>query len=193
MRETTRRSPETFFVDIHEVPEEEEEDDEHHEVNNSTKQPDRVEKRLKVRESKRSFSRQVSLETGFSVLNGESKKKMERGALPRSGKSFGGFGSALGTGAETRKGDFDIFRTKSALSRQSSKLPFRKESGVLDLQQNEFSGALDNELVNKSVPAGRYFAALTGPELDQVKVYMELSYLDFILIEFLFANASYRL
>ncbi|KAK6130137.1 hypothetical protein DH2020_036116 [Rehmannia glutinosa] len=91
--------------------------------------------------------------------------------LPRSGKSFGGFGTAhrIG-GAEGKKGDFNIFRTKSSLVRQSSKLPLRKESGITDGQfNNDLSGGLIDKSDNKSVPAGRYFAALTGPELDQVK------------------------
>ncbi|KAL0298234.1 UNVERIFIED_CONTAM: Guard cell S-type anion channel SLAC1 [Sesamum angustifolium] len=174
MRETSRRSPATHFVDIHEVPEvEEEEEEEEHEENKSTgtaeKQEKRFNKSIKAREVKkpnRNFSRQVSLETGFSVLNGD---KRERKALPRSGKSFSGFGSAYATGAEVRKGDFSIFKTKSTLVRQNSKLPLRKESGI-DLQYNDVSGGLD-ESVNESVPAGRYFAALRGPELDQVKVH----------------------
>lgn len=166
MRETSRRSPGTHFVDIHEIPEEEEEE-EHEPTKPADKQEKRFNKQFKAREIKRpnhrSFSRQVSLETGFSVLNGERK------ALPRSGNSFGGFGSAhRSIGAEGRKGDFSKFRTKSTLVRQNSKLPLRKESGI-DVQNNDGSEGLD-ESVNKSVPAGRYFAALTGPELDQVKV-----------------------
>ncbi|KAL0454258.1 UNVERIFIED_CONTAM: Guard cell S-type anion channel SLAC1 [Sesamum latifolium] len=171
MRETSRRSPATHFVDIHEVPEVEEEEDEEHEENKPTRTAEKQEKRfnkaIKAREVKkpnRNFSRQVSLETGFSVLNGD---KRERKALPRSGKSFGGFGSAYPTGAEVRKGDFSIFKTKSNLVKQNSKLPLRKESGI-DLQYNDVSGGVD-ESVNESVPAGRYFAALRGPELDEVK------------------------
>ncbi|KAL0324085.1 UNVERIFIED_CONTAM: Guard cell S-type anion channel SLAC1 [Sesamum calycinum] len=172
MRETSRRSPATHFVDIHEVPEVEEEgEEEEREENKPTRTAEKQEKRfnksIKAREVKkpdRNFSRQVSLETGFSVLNGD---KRERKALPRSGKSFSGFGSAYATGAEVRKGDFSIFKTKSTLVRQNSKLPLRKESGI-DLQYNDVSGGLD-ESVNESVPAGRYFAALRGPELDQVK------------------------
>lgn len=114
----------------------------------------------------KNFSRQVSLETGVSALNGE---KTERKSLPRSGNSFGGFGSAYRSGTDGRKGDYNIFRTKSSLVRQNSKLPLRKESEA-DAQYNEDAGGHD-VFVNESVPAGRYFAALTGPELDQVKVY----------------------
>ncbi|XP_020548433.1 guard cell S-type anion channel SLAC1 [Sesamum indicum] len=168
MRETSRRSPATHFVDIHEVPEvEDEEHEEDKPTRTAEKQEKRFNKAIKAREVKkpnRNFSRQVSLETGFSVLNGD---KRERKALPRSGKSFGGFGSAYATGAEVRKGDFSIFKTKSTLVKQNSKLPLRKESGV-DLQYNDVSGGID-ESVNESVPAGRYFAALRGPELDEVK------------------------
>ncbi|GFP86474.1 guard cell s-type anion channel slac1 [Phtheirospermum japonicum] len=92
-------------------------------------------------------------------------------ALPRSGKSFGGFGSAHRIGGEGKKGDFSIFRTKSSLVRQNSKLPLRKESGIDNVQYNDnvSGGQLDESLLNKSVPAGRYFAALRGPELDEVK------------------------
>ncbi|GJZ92235.1 guard cell S-type anion channel SLAC1 [Tanacetum coccineum] len=64
-----------------------------------------------------------------------------------------------------------MFRTKSTLSKQNSfMLPLRKDSGVNQFHKNgeEGVGLLD-ETFDKSVPAGRYFAALTGPELDQVK------------------------
>lgn len=175
MNEISRTSPPglTHFVDIHEVPEEEEEgeeDEEQHGGNKVKKMAEtRFEKAINLQETKtynKSFSRQVSLETGFSALNGE---KTGRKSLPRSGNSFGGFGSAYRSGAEGRKGDYSMFRTKSSLVRQNSKLPSRKESGIDD-QYNEAAGGHD-ESVNESVPAGRYFAALTGPELDQVKVY----------------------
>ncbi|KAJ8555680.1 hypothetical protein K7X08_013176 [Anisodus acutangulus] len=130
------------LVDIHEVMHEEEEDKE--ENSNISTMADKLDTRLnrptKNREIKRpprKFSRQVSLETGFSVLNGEtSKDKNERKVLGRSGKNFGGFGVNGTTGLEARnKGDFSMFRTKSTISRQTSKIPLRKESGV-DLQNN---------------------------------------------------------
>ena len=128
-------------------------------------------KPIKLRELKRpqrSFSRQVSLETGFSVLDRESKAKDERKVLRRSGRSFGGFDSVNKAGGEPGKGDFNIFRTKSTLSKQNSLLPTRKERET-EFQRTEGATGLDESL-NKSVPAGRYFAALRGPELDQVKV-----------------------
>ncbi|KAL3619370.1 Guard cell S-type anion channel slac1 [Castilleja foliolosa] len=169
MKETSRRHPGTHFVDIHEVQEEEYDDEE------GDKPTQIGEKRYKkARETKRAhnknFIRQVSLETGFSALNGESKQ-MEMNTLPRSGKSFGGFGSSHRIGGEEKKVDFSIFRTKSNLVRQSSKLAFRKESGIDNVQYNDnvSGGQLDESLLNKSVPAGRYFAALRGPELDEVK------------------------
>ncbi|KAL2543830.1 Guard cell S-type anion channel SLAC1 [Forsythia ovata] len=172
---TSPRSLEMHFVDIHEVlPEEEEEENEENKLRKMAdhKTDKNVNnKPIRMREMKRqhkSFSRQVSLETGFSVLNRESKERSERKALPRSGKSFGGFGSNHGVGIEGRKGDFNIFRTKSTLVRQNSKLPLRKESGI-ETQNNDVSAGGPNESDNRSVPAGRYFAALTGPELDQVK------------------------
>lgn len=106
------------------------------------------------------FERQMSLETG---LNRVSKGKgIERMALPRSGRSFGGFDSTI---IEGKKGDFSMFRTKSTLSKQNSLLPLKK-----DHQMDQSCEGRD-ESENKSVPVGRYFAALRGPELDQVKVY----------------------
>ncbi|KAL8525060.1 hypothetical protein ACS0TY_014606 [Phlomoides rotata] len=177
MRETSRRHPGTHFVDIHEVPEEEEEEEVEGDTpskSEAQKHERRFNKPINIRESKRSNNRslrkQVSLETGFSVLNGE--KSERKAALPRSGKSFAGFGSSHATNSAelARKGDFNIFRTKSNLVRQNSKIPLRKESGVIDSAQfNDVFGIGVDESVNKSVPAGRYFAALTGPELDQVK------------------------
>ncbi|KAI3713363.1 hypothetical protein L1987_71940 [Smallanthus sonchifolius] len=178
------------FVDIHEtVPEEEEEEEdaEKKQANSNSnsnnvmaeKPPERRLNRpqmMKFREGKRntphtSFSRQVSLETGVSKLNKAHNSEI---TLPRSGRSFGGFGSSHGTETNYKKGDFNLFRTKSTLGKQNSfMLPLRKESGFDQFQKNgnggeEGVGLLD-ESVNKSVPAGRYFAALTGPELDQVK------------------------
>ena len=161
----------THFVDIHEVlPEEEEEI-----TTSMGEKPEnkRVNKPIRVRDTKRnhrSFSRQVSLETGFSVLNRESKAKDERRSLPRSGRSFGGFDSANRIGIEGRKGDFSIFKTKATLSKQNSLLPSRKDHREMESHRTEGSTEGLDESVNKNVPVGRYFAALKGPELDEVKV-----------------------
>ncbi|CAA0831501.1 Guard cell S-type anion channel SLAC1 [Striga hermonthica] len=172
MRETSRRSTGTHFVDIHEVHDEEEEEVDDEFVGQGDHKPaktdDKQEKRLRkptkpTKRPNRDFSRQVSLETGFSKLNGETK------TLSRSGNSFGGFGSSHRIGlpeGRNNKGDFRMFRTKSNLVSQNSKLPLRKESGLID--HNNMSGPL-NEPLDQSVPAGRYFAALRGPELDEVK------------------------
>lgn len=158
------------YVDIHEAfPEEEQEQEE-----------ERITRRGKSHEEKRSnrsFSRQVSLETGFSALKEESRIKDGKSVLARNGKSFAGFGSINGrvNGGEGRKGDFNMFRTKSSLSKQNSLLPSRKEREREREREREieFPNRPDDEAigesVNKSVPAGRYFAALRGPELDQVK------------------------
>ncbi|XP_059661685.1 guard cell S-type anion channel SLAC1 [Cornus florida] len=177
-RSTPPSSLETHFIDIHEVLPEEEEEEEEERV---TKMADKAEKRLnrpiKLKDMKRnhrSFSRQVSLETGFSVLNRESKAKDERRVLTRSGNSFGGFGSAHRVGVEGRKGDFSIFRTKSGIVKQNPNLPLRKEGEMDFHQKNDSSGGVDESDVNKTVPAGRYFAALRGPELDQVKDYEDI-------------------
>ncbi|XP_054825397.1 guard cell S-type anion channel SLAC1 [Prosopis cineraria] len=160
----------THFVDMHEaLPEEDEERIIQMEDSNNVDK--KMSRPIRVREAKRpqkSFGRQLSLETGFSVLNKESKANDERKALPRSGRSFGGFDSANRMGLEGgRKGDFSIFKTKSTLSKQNSLLPSRKEK-ELESQRSDGSNGLD-ESVNRSVPVGRYFAALRGPELDEVK------------------------
>ncbi|XP_059443847.1 guard cell S-type anion channel SLAC1 [Corylus avellana] len=173
---TSPTSLETHFVDIHEVLLEEEDDDDDEEKKGTNRRVDkadhkRLNRPIKVRDPKRphrGLNRQVSLETGFSVLlNRESKAKEEKRVLSRSGRSFGGFDSANRIGFEGRKGDFSIFKTKATLSKQNSLLPSRKEREV-EPQRTDPSSGLD-ESVNQSVPAGRYFAALRGPELDQVK------------------------
>ncbi|KAI3913790.1 hypothetical protein MKW92_017571 [Papaver armeniacum] len=186
MKPTSPRKPfDAHFLDIHEdVPEEVEE-----QVGDGTAMSNavgnnnnkRANKPPKVKQHK-SFNRQVSLETGFSVLNKESKAKDDKRAMLSSGKSFGGFGS-ISSREGIKKGDFSMFRTKSTLSKQNSLLPtLRKDhssaaaSNGVDCHKTDFHGGLgggegsfDDESVNKSVPAGRYFAALRGAELDQVK------------------------
>lgn len=168
-------SRDNHLVDIHEVLAEE--DEEEGEEMGTTRKEDKADKRLgrpiKIRDAKRpyrSLNRQVSLETGFSELNRELKAKDERTVLPRSGRSLGRFDSANRIGLESRKvGDFSFFKTKSSLSKQNSLLPSRKERETLECQRSDGSVGQDDS-VNRSVPAGRYFAALRGPELDQVKV-----------------------
>ncbi|KAH9721579.1 Guard cell S-type anion channel SLAC1 [Citrus sinensis] len=194
-RDTPPNSLHTHFVDIHEVLPEEEEEEEEGTVRMEDKEKgtikmedkekgtirmeDKVNRRLNkqsnrsLRDARRphnkTFSRQVSLETGFSVLNRESKAKDDRRVLPRSGHSFGGFDSATRIGVEARnRGDFSIFKTKSTLSKQNSLMPTRKEKGM-EAPKIDGAARLDDESVNRSVPAGRYFAALRGPELDEVK------------------------
>ncbi|KAH7862668.1 hypothetical protein Vadar_007842 [Vaccinium darrowii] len=180
----------TDFVDIHEVyPEEEEEGEEEEEKGTrAIKMAEKAEKHLtrmtKPREAKRqhrstTFSRQVSLETGFSVLNKESKSKDDqKKMLSRGGNSFGGFGSVHRGGVEGRRGDFSIFKTKSGFRKQNSLLPVHMESPETGGQRNDGVGlgfgGVEDESVNRSVPAGRYFAALRGPELDQVKDYEDI-------------------
>lgn len=185
---TTLNSFQTHFVDIHEdvlsegdeegmIKKEEEKEEKLHLNNNN--------RSTKARETKRSghrsFNRQVSLETGFSVLNKESRgKDHERNkALTRSGNSLGAFDSAnCRIGLEGHKRDFSIFRTKSTLSKQNSLLP-RKEKELDHTQKINGSSVVDDESENASVPAGRYFAALRGPELDEVKVRRTSLFLNF--------------
>lgn len=68
MVSTFPRSPDAHFVDIHEVPEEEEQEQEHQENGTGcAKEETQFNKPIKIREWRkpyRSFSRQVSLETG---------------------------------------------------------------------------------------------------------------------------------
>ncbi|KAM0020410.1 putative transporter protein SLAC1/Mae1/ Ssu1/TehA [Helianthus debilis subsp. tardiflorus] len=166
------RNIQNHFVDIHESVPEEEEEEEEHEVEKKQQANHHNYKMSRphvtnFRQGKRnaSFSRQVSLETGVSKLNKAQNNEIK--TLPRSGNSFGGFSSSHGVEINGKKGDFNMFRTKSTLGKQNSfMLPLRKESGV---DKGEEGVGLLDESVNKSVPAGRYFAALTGPELDQVK------------------------
>lgn len=157
----------THFVDIHE--EVLSEGDEEKMI----KEEEKVEKHLnRPTKAKRGhrINRQVSLETGFSVLNKENKGKNDRKVLTRSGTSLGVLGSDnKNIGLEGHKRDFSIFKTKSSLSKQNSLLP-RKEKELLESQKINGS-AVDDESVHASdVPVGRYFAALRGPELDEVKV-----------------------
>ncbi|XP_068636119.1 guard cell S-type anion channel SLAC1 [Aristolochia californica] len=157
--------PQVHFVDIHQVVPEEEPaavDDHRRLFNKPWKFKDQ-------RRSQRSFSRQVSLETGISVLDRETKAGKDERKILRSGRSLGGFTSANGGSAEGRKGDFSIFRTKSAIHKQNSMLPIRKDADG-DAVKADLMGVLDDS-TKQSVPinAGRYFAALRGPELDQIR------------------------
>ncbi|KDP25567.1 hypothetical protein JCGZ_20723 [Jatropha curcas] len=174
-RPNSHSSLETHFVDIHEIlPEEEEEEEEGKSRMAEDKARRSLNRQFKPREIRRprrsTFSRQVSLETGFSVLKRESKANNERRVLPRSGHSFGGFDST--NRINIGKGDFSIFKTKATLSKQNSLLPGRKERDTGN-QKLDTSNGID-ESVNEGVPAGRYFAALRGPELDQVKEYEDI-------------------
>uniref|UniRef100_A0A0D9W8G1 C4-dicarboxylate transporter/malic acid transport protein n=1 Tax=Leersia perrieri TaxID=77586 RepID=A0A0D9W8G1_9ORYZ len=145
-------------------------------------------------QTQRAFSRQVSLGSGVTVMgkNGGGGRGQQR-ALPRSGNSLGVLhhhSGALGQAAAGvagdgagRRGDFSMFRTKSTLSKQNSLLPSRIREPDLELpphveglsvgSRQGGAGGGDDPL-NKSVPAGRYFAALRGPELDEVRDYEDI-------------------
>ncbi|KAK7330713.1 hypothetical protein VNO77_24911 [Canavalia gladiata] len=158
-KSTAATSLQTHFVDIQEVLPEE----------RKIKMEGKLEKQFnrgtRVGNTKRNLNRQVSLETGFSVLSIEERKgkKDERKGLSRSETSLEGFESG------NRKLDFGIFKTKSTLSKQNSLLP-RKEREFVCEKSNGFAEESDTT----SVPAGRYFAALRGPELDQVKDFEDI-------------------
>ncbi|WOL10006.1 hypothetical protein Cni_G18760 [Canna indica] len=99
--------------------------------------------------------------------------------LTPNGKNYlGGPGATSGTG-DQRKGDFSMFRTKSTLgmvSRQNSFLLMRRDTEQDHQQQADgiSAAAGTDDMVHGSVPAGRYFAALRGPELDQVRDYEDI-------------------
>lgn len=138
------------------------------------------------RPMQRAFNRQVSLGSGVTVLgmdrggrNAGGGRGQQR-SLPRSGRSLGVLnhsgvlGQAGGDGA-ARRGDFSMFRTKSTLSKQNSLLPTRIRESDLELPTHvedpqPVGRPPAEDPLNKSVPAGRYFAALRGPELDEVRV-----------------------
>ncbi|KAL6004748.1 Guard cell S-type anion channel slac1 [Asimina triloba] len=168
------------FVDIHQITVEEEE-----EPRKAAGRPPSIKWKEQRRAAHRNFSRQVSLETGFSALKRESKGgKESQKVLARNGRSFSGFGAvnyrnnAAAAAAEGRKTDFSIFRTKSTLHKQHSLLPVRRDTEGHSKKQTEGGGGggggggegPGEDYLHPNVPnAGRYFAALRGPELDQVK------------------------
>ncbi|XP_022923216.1 guard cell S-type anion channel SLAC1-like [Cucurbita moschata] len=187
----TKQTPPSMFhanpnlVGVNEVvceeEEENEEKEEHVRPKATSTLADTIEKRHKKQNNRlrpslpppptRSFGRQMSLETG---LNQNSKGKgIDRMALPRSGRSFGGFDY---NNIEGKKADFSIFRTKSTLSKQNSLLPLRKDHRDNQMESQRTYGSSEgmDESLNKSVPVGRYYAALRGPELDQVKDYEDI-------------------
>ncbi|XP_010476220.1 PREDICTED: guard cell S-type anion channel SLAC1 [Camelina sativa] len=159
------------FADINEVEEEAEQEPQQQDNNNYNKRFSgyRGPNRGKQRPYK-GFSRQVSLETGFSVLNRESRERDDKKSLPRSGRSFGGFeiGGTI-NGGDGRKADFSMFRTKSTLSKQKSLLPSIIRERDIENSLRTEDGETKDDSINENVSAGRYFAALRGPELDEVK------------------------
>ncbi|KAJ6714567.1 hypothetical protein OIU85_026105 [Salix viminalis] len=65
-----------------------------------------------------------------------------------------------------------MFKTKSTPSKQNSLLPSWKEREMESQRVDGDNGP--DESAHDTVPAGRYFAALRGPELDQVKDYEDI-------------------
>ncbi|KAF8047055.1 hypothetical protein N665_3233s0001, partial [Sinapis alba] len=168
--EQKQSTPRSNFADINEVvPEEDAEQAPQQQEKNNRFSSNRGPNRGRQRPY-RGFSRQVSLETGFSVLNRESKGRGEKKSLPRSGRSFAGFETrGIINGGDGRKGDFSIFRTKSTLSKQNSLLPSVIRERDIENSLRGEDGETKDESINENVSAGRYFAALRGPELDEVK------------------------
>lgn len=172
--EQKQSTPRSNFADINEVVPEEDAEQEPQQQDNNNKRftGNRGPNRGRQQRPYRGFSRQVSLETGFSVLNRESKGRGEKKSLPRSGRSFAGFETRgiINGGGDGRKGDFSIFRTKSTLSKQNSLLPSVIRERDIENSLRGEDGETKDESINENVSAGRYFAALRGPELDEVKV-----------------------
>lgn len=112
---------------------------------------------------------QFSLEDMFSKIMEETNRSRRGGDRRSTGKSFGGF--SHGGGEHWRKRSFSMFR--------STMLPRLKEEEMDQAAMPEGFGRLGSDgSMRQRVPnAGRYFAALKGPELDQIKV----SENDFIL------------
>lgn len=145
-------------VDVHPEEDDEQQDQAH---DRSTKLREQMNKRAQP-----SFNRQVSLETGFSAMDGgTNESKNDRRVLERNGRSFERIGSIVGEG---KKGDFSMFRTKSSVNRNN--VPGWLES-VVEAQRADSKEGSEESASEQDVPnAGRYFDALRGPELDQVKV-----------------------
>lgn len=108
----------------------------------------------------KSFTRQVSLESGVAMLAAAAGHEEEHPPRP--------LPAGIGRSAASRKGDFSMFRTKSTLNKQNSMLPLRADGSHPAAPNGATSS--DDSAVEQTVPAGRYFAALRGPELDQVRV-----------------------
>ncbi|KAH0921374.1 hypothetical protein HID58_021392 [Brassica napus] len=164
--EQKQSAPRSNFADINEVvPEEDAEQEPQQQDKNKRFSSNRGPNRGRQRPY-RGFSRQVSLETGFSVLNRESKGRGEKKSLPRSGRSFAGFETRgiINNGGDGRKGDFSIFRTKSTLSKQNSLLPSVIRERDIENSLRGEDGETKDESINENVSAGRYFAALRGPD-----------------------------
>lgn len=96
---------------------------------------------------------------------GANESENDRRVLERNGRSFGRIGSIVGEG---KKGDFSMFRTKSSVNRNS--VPGWLESVVEAQRADSKEGSEESESEQNVPNAGRYFDALRGPELDQVKV-----------------------
>nr|UWV48920.1 slow anion channel-associated 1a [Ginkgo biloba] len=107
------------------------------------------------------LTRQVSLGTGYAVVNKGNAQRPT--VLPRSGASFGGFSNSRGM---TSKENYSLFRTKSGLDKQNSLVQGRV---VEEMERQEYAASGCQQSVNAVLPAGRYFDALKGPELDVLR------------------------
>lgn len=116
---------------------------------------------------------QFSLEDMFSKIMEETNRS-RRGGDRRTGKSFGGF-SQCG-GEHWKKRSFSLFRTRSVM------LARYKEEEILEAAMPETFGRLgsDGSTGQSVLNAGRYFAALKGPELDQIKVRRENDFMSYL-------------
>jgi hypothetical protein len=109
------------------------------------------------------LGRQLSLGTGFSKWNKENGNSPK--VLARSGASFSGFSS--NKSKEMMKDhNYSLFGTKSGNALLQARKMEEQERQDHNIQQSR---------VHLNLPAGRYFDALKGPELDVLKVSLNIT------------------
>lgn len=118
---------------------------------------DQMKKKCKSNPLEGKLTRQLSLGTGFSQWNKENGNRPK--VLERSGASFGGFSSNKNK-ETTKDQNYSLFGTKSG-------------NALLQARRMEELERQDHNIhhVHLNIPAGRYFDALKGPELDVLKDY----------------------
>ncbi|KAH9329554.1 hypothetical protein KI387_001662, partial [Taxus chinensis] len=114
---------------------------------------------------KTKLRRHASLGTAFSMLNKDSNKR-PTSALTRSGSASFNDNSMIRK--ETENENYSLFRTHRQSSPMQMQTPRNKES---DRPRQD---RISHQAANVNLPAGRYFDALKGPELDVLKDYEDV-------------------